>query len=109
MAEVSVSAEKPVEVDRIADLTTDFLCDVGVLDSPADIAWTGHLDVKYAYPVYTHERPGLVEGIKAWLDSYDIHTLGRFGDWEYVNSDRCIKKGLDMAETIRDRYGRGAS
>ena len=60
--------------------------------------------MKYAYPVYTHERPGLVAGIKAWLDDYDIHTIGRFGDWEYINSDKCVNKGLVRGRELRERY-----
>ena len=31
------------------------------------------------------------------LLQYSIHTLGRFGDWEYINSDKCVMKGLDLA------------
>jgi len=105
MAEVSVSPEKPVEVDLIAPATIDFLVDVGVLGSRADVAWTGHVDVKYAYPVYTHARPGLLETVQSWLAEYDIYTVGRFGGWEYINSDRCLKKGLDLGESLRYRYG----
>jgi protoporphyrinogen oxidase len=108
MAEVSLSPEKDVDVDEIAPKTTDLLCDLGILASPDDIIWTGHVDVKYAYPVYTHERPGLVTGIKRWLDRHDIHTLGRFGDWEYINSDKCVNKGLELGRALQERYQAGA-
>ena len=96
MAEVSVSPEKRVDVDEIAPRTIDLLCEVGVLKSPSDVIWTGHVDVEYAYPVYTHERPSLVTEIKDWLGGYQIYTVGRFGDWEYVNSDKCVHKGLSL-------------
>jgi protoporphyrinogen oxidase len=102
MAEVSVSPEKVVDVEAIAPRTVDLLCEIGVLDSAADVAWTGHVDVQYAYPVYTHERPGLLAEIKDWLRSRNIHTVGRFGDWEYVNSDRCVHKGLELGRSLRD-------
>jgi protoporphyrinogen oxidase len=105
MAEVSLSEEKAVDVEQIAPKTIDFLCSIGVLDSPADIIWTGHLDVKYAYPVYTHQRPELVAQIKSWLTEQDIYTIGRFGDWEYINSDKCVMKGLTLGRELRQRYG----
>lgn len=105
MAEVSISPEKPVEVDQIAPATIDFLLDVGVLESRADVTWTGHVDVKYAYPVYTHARPGLLETVQSWLANHDIYTVGRFGGWEYINSDRCLKKGLDLGRSLQQRYG----
>jgi UDP-galactopyranose mutase len=104
MAEVSLSDEKPVRVEEIARRTIDLLCELGVLTSPQDIAWTGHLDVKYAYPVYTHDRLGLVQGIKEWMERHDIYTVGRFGDWEYINSDRCVHKGLQLGRELRLRY-----
>ena len=105
MAEVSISDQKPVNVDEIAPKTIDFLCDIDVLASPADIVWQGHVDVNYAYPVYTHERPFQVQSIKDWMAKHDIYTLGRFGDWEYINSDKCVMKGLTLANDLREIYG----
>lgn len=104
MAEVSHSSEKPVDLDRIAPRTIDFLQEVGILESAADVAWTGHRDVKYAYPVYTHERPGQVQGVKEWMEQHDIFSVGRFGDWAYVNSDRCVNRGLDLGRELRHRF-----
>jgi protoporphyrinogen oxidase len=104
MAEVSISKEKQVDVEQIASQTIDFLCSLGILNSPEDIAWKGHVDVHYAYPVYTHKRPGLVQGIKSWMSQHDIYTLGRFGDWEYINSDKCVMKGLTLGRELRAKY-----
>ena len=104
MAEVSLSQEKPIEVNEIAPKTIDFLCELDILDSPNDVIWQGHVDVEYAYPIYTHARPALVRGVKDWLAQYDIYTLGRFGDWEYINSDKCVMKGLTLAQQLRQQY-----
>jgi len=103
-AEVSLSEQKPVNVDEIAPKTIDFLVRCGVLDSADDIIWSGHVDVKYAYPVYTQARPVLLDSIRGWLGQYQIYTLGRFGDWEYINSDKCVMKALMLGHTLRDRY-----
>ncbi len=104
MAEVSHSPEKPVDVDAIAPKTIDFLVEAGVLPSTNDVLWTGYVDVKYAYPVYTHSRPMLVQGIKDWLASHHIYPVGRFGDWAYVNSDKCLARGLELGRELRERY-----
>lgn len=109
MAEVSLSAEKPVDVEQIAPQTIDLLCALGILSSPEDIIWKGHVDVHYAYPVYTHRRPALVQAIKDALAPWDIYTLGRFGDWEYINSDKCVMKGLELGRALRARYPLPAS
>lgn len=104
MAEVSLSEKKPVKVDDIAPKTIGLLCELGILDAPEEVVWRSHVDVQYAYPVYTHQRPALVRALKAWLAQYHMYTLGRFGDWEYVNSDRCIMKGLTLGRALRARY-----
>ncbi len=104
MAEVSLSPEKPVKAEEIAPRTISFLTDLGILSSPDDIEWTGHIDVKYAYPVYTHARPDQVKTIKDWLGQRDIYTAGRFGDWEYINSDKCVHKGMELGRELRERY-----
>ena len=103
-SEVSVSRQKPVDVDAIAPSTISLLTDLGILDSAEDITWRSHVDVKYAYPVYTHDRPGLVATIQKWLQQYHIYTVGRFGSWEYINSDKCIMKGLTLGRDLRSRY-----
>ena len=104
MAEVSISKEKPVDVDQIAPKTIALLCELGILESPDDVLWTDHVDVKYAYPVYTHQRLTQVQIIKEWLATYDMYTVGRFGEWEYINSDRCLMKGLMLGQELRARY-----
>jgi len=104
MAEVSHSPEKPIDSNEIAPKTIDLLVELGVLGSPEDIIWKGHVDVKYAYPVYTHARPTLIRTIKDWMAQHHIYTLGRFGDWEYVNSDQCIMNALSLSRKLRQRY-----
>jgi protoporphyrinogen oxidase len=104
MAEISYSDEKPLpEADALERGTTEFLTRAGVLDSVEDVLWCGHVDVKYAYPVYTHDRGAIVREIRQFLEPLGIHTLGRFGEWEYANSDRCIKRGMELAAELRAR------
>jgi hypothetical protein len=30
--------------------------------------------------------------------------VGRFGDWEYINSDKCVHKGLQLGRELRTQY-----
>lgn len=104
MAEVSISPDKAVDVDLIAPKTISLLNDLNILKSRDDVVWRGHLDVKYAYPVYTNERPFMVKTIKDWMSRHHIYPLGRFGDWEYINSDKCVMNGLTLAHELRCHY-----
>lgn len=54
----------------------------------------------HAYVVYDANYKKSVKEIKQYLSSINLHTLGRFGEWEYYNMDICIKKSIDLASVI---------
>jgi len=102
MAEISYSDEKPLpKADALERGTIEFLVRAGLLDSVRDVLWTDHVDVTYAYPVYTHDRAAIVRRIRDFLEPLGIFTLGRFGEWDYANSDQCIKRGMELAAELR--------
>ena len=102
MAEISYSDEKPLPSrSELEDRTIRFLVeDAKVIPSASDVIWTDLIDVKYAYPVYTHERPGILARIRGHLGPMGITTIGRFGGWDYVNSDKCINMGIEHARIL---------
>jgi UDP-galactopyranose mutase len=99
-AEVSLSTDKPVDVDAIGKSTVAMLCECGILESPSDVVWQGHVEVEHAYPIYTLGRSETVRRAAQWLEQRGIHTVGRFGRWEYLNSDQCIRDGLALARRL---------
>jgi UDP-galactopyranose mutase len=101
MCEIAYSPEKQPASD--ADLerrTIEWLVDARLLASPRDIVEAMVVDVPYGYPVYTHSRPAILERIERHLARHDIHTIGRFGHWDYVNSDGCIWQALNLARQL---------
>ena len=101
MCEVSHSPEKPLPSNVDLELaTTEWLTDAGLVPSRGDIAQIVHFDAMFGYPVYTHERAAIMGEIREFLLSKHIHTLGRFGAWEYVNSDECIRQGMELASQL---------
>lgn len=58
------------------------------------------LDVPLAYPVPTHEREEIVNQARKHLERYDIYSIGRFGGWNYANSDACIREGMMLARNL---------
>jgi len=59
--------------------------------------------------VYTPARRSIVSKIKTWLQSFHIYPVGRFGDWDYINSDEAVMKGLELGRELRTRYSVGTS
>jgi UDP-galactopyranose mutase len=101
MCEIAHSPEKSVASDaELAATTLDWLAGARLIDSPDDAIETRVVDIRYAYPVPTHDRSAIVERIRTHLARFDIFTIGRFGGWEYINSDACIWQGARLAAEL---------
>jgi protoporphyrinogen oxidase len=102
MGEIAYSPDKAVADD--ADLTRrslEGLVEAGLIASRAEVIETRMVDIPHGYPVYTPERPEILAWIRGWLTPRGVHTIGRFGGWDYVNSDACIRQGLLTARALR--------
>jgi UDP-galactopyranose mutase len=66
------------------------------IESAESVATQSVVDVPYGYPIPTHARAEAVSRIKRYLEGLRIHSIGRFGSWDYANSDECIRQGLDL-------------
>lgn len=53
---------------------------------------------KYAYPLNTINKPESIKKILKYFSSIDIYGLGRWGEWEHMNSDVAVLKGLDLVD-----------
>ena len=62
--------------------------------------------MRHGYPLPTADRAARVAAVRAWLARHDVHTVGRFGGWAYVNSDACLHEGLALGRALAaDRAG----
>jgi UDP-galactopyranose mutase len=55
---------------------------------------------KYAYPLNTLGKPEAIKNVLKWAGSRSIIGLGRWGEWEHMNSDVAIEKALQLAESL---------
>jgi UDP-galactopyranose mutase len=55
-------------------------------------------DFKYAYIVYDLQHRRNVNLIQTYLNSIRVSSIGRFGEWEYLNMDMAILSGKRAAE-----------
>ena len=102
MCEIAHSAHKPVGDDQqLADASVAWLVRAGFLANRADALEARVVDVRYGYPVMTHDRTHIVGQLRGWLEPRGVFTIGRFGAWSYVNSDACLVEGLALAERLQ--------
>lgn len=53
---------------------------------------------EYAYPVNTLAKPAAVAALERWARGQAILPLGRWGQWEHMNSDVAVELALKAAE-----------
>lgn len=76
---------------------------------PGDaVLHTSIVDMPVAYVVYEEHRKPTVKIIKDWLADHDIQIAGRFGDWEYYNTDHSLLAGKRVADTVNDLTSKNA-
>ena len=57
---------------------------------------------KYAYVIYDKDHRSNTDKILNYLRSINIQPLGRFGTFEYINSDKAIELAKDMAISLNN-------
>lgn len=57
---------------------------------------------KYAYPINTIEKPESAKKVQSWAKKQKILSIGRWGDWQYHNSDIVMQQGIDFAKKLLD-------
>lgn len=98
--EISYSDLKPLpcEGEELIQRCIEDCRKMGML-RPADrIITANQLDMPYAYVIYDHTRMENVTVIRTWLEEQGIFPAGRYGEWEYYNSDHALLAGQKAAE-----------
>ena len=71
------------------------------------VLFTDRCDEGHAYIVYTHGFEARRSRSIEWLESEGILPLGRFGRYDYFNSDQCVIAARELAAALLERRGAG--
>jgi len=100
MGEVSYSDFKFMQRKDLEQWFLDCLKKMSIIKNFNEVIETKVIDVKYAYPVPTHDRVEIMDKAKMHLNEFDIYSLGRFGEWAYINSDEALARGMILGEQL---------
>lgn len=96
--------------DRVDQLSDDDFLDlvIGDLDRVGiirrdDVIVRDTKRIGYAYPVYDMAHKKNTAVIREWFESLGIDQLGRFAEFDYINSDECIHRAMKLAEKLNAR------
>ena len=85
--------------DEVVSRTVSDLDRVGILDR-RHVVLTDLRRFEYAYPIHDLTYGRNVAIVRKYFASLGIDLLGRFAEFEYVNSDECLRRALRLAERI---------
>lgn len=63
------------------------------------------MEVNPAYVIYDEHRRNTVPELLAWLARHRIHSIGRYGRWEYGSMEDAIHQGMETAAALSARKG----
>jgi protoporphyrinogen oxidase len=106
MAEITWPGGQPWPGKQIEEETLDGLVNAGILDR-GEVLFTDRSQVKYAYIIYDHEFRARRSAALGWLKEQGLETIGRFGHYDYDNSDQCVIKARTLAGELIPRLLRG--
>jgi protoporphyrinogen oxidase len=85
--------------DAILDSTIGHLQRMGLVD-PDTISYRRVVRFQYGYPVYDIEYRANVEQMRESVRSTGMNLLGRFAEFDYINSDVCVERALALAARL---------
>ena len=88
------------DLKKLPEKVVNDLIDMDVLSLDDKILESRVIEIKHAYPVPSHKVPQILEKVRAWLLERDIHLVGRFAEWAYINSDEALFRGLKQGERL---------
>jgi protoporphyrinogen oxidase len=97
VVEVTYRGVKP-DPEAIKEKVRKGLIHAGILREEDELEVFDSLNFRYAYVIYDLKHKGNVNLILSYLKSLGVSSMGRFGEWEYLNMDKAILSGKRAAE-----------
>jgi protoporphyrinogen oxidase len=99
-AEISYNAHRPIDRAAARRRAIAGLRDIGFLGSRRDIAVEWLLDIPYAYVTYDANHRRATRAILRFLERHRIHSIGRYGRWEYSSMEDALIQGRATAQEL---------
>ncbi|WP_216318445.1 protoporphyrinogen/coproporphyrinogen oxidase [Deinococcus aestuarii] len=101
-AEVSFSAHKPVDREGLFERVLDSLTRMNVIGAGERPTASSVVTLPLAYPVYDHAWADARRTILDHYAAHDVHCVGRFGEWLYINSDGAVHRAMNVARRLSE-------
>jgi protoporphyrinogen oxidase len=102
MAEVSESAQKPVDGSRAIEDTIAGMLNTRLIEDPSKIISRWYRRLEYGYPTPGLGRDASLAKLLPALQARNIWSRGRFGAWKYEvsNQDHSLMQGVEVVDHL---------
>jgi protoporphyrinogen oxidase len=97
---VEVAGGKEYEPKALAEDTVNGLIKTGLIDRISEVRRVEVKFVPLGYPVPTHSRVPTRNKVRSWLAEHGIAIVGRFAEWDYINADEALARGLEIGNAL---------
>lgn len=104
MAEITTSEGDGIwemEEQQLLDRVLADVARLGFVD-PNTVTYRRVVRFRYGYPVYDLDYRKSVTAMREAVAATGLRLLGRFAQFDYINSDVCIERALALASELRD-------
>jgi len=101
--EITCTPGSPLDMLSDEDLLTRVEADLirdGIIKCGDNICHRQVHRERLAYVVYTLGYAERMRRIRAYTDSLGIHLAGRFAEYQYINTDACVRRALDLSKQL---------
>jgi protoporphyrinogen oxidase len=100
LAEVSVSAVKPVAAGTLPEDTVAGLLNTGLISDRSAVHHVWHRRLEHGYPTPSLGRDHALATVLPALEARGVFSRGRFGAWKYEvsNQDHSFAQGVEVVE-----------
>lgn len=99
--EISYPCGASLNFDETLNRVLDEMRSEGFMDQKAKPDVVNFSNIPCAYVIYDKHRSEAVKTILGFLEENGIHSIGRYGGWEYSFMESSILQGMKTAEKIR--------
>lgn len=99
LCEVTVQGGRPFPGRDLERELIQGLIQTGLIRGD-EVLFDDRTEIRQAYVVFDHAYAKRRAVAVNWLESNGIHPLGRFGRFDYDNSDQCVIKARELARRL---------
>lgn len=98
---VELASREPPDLDQLLPEVYAGLAEMSLIPDPSAVRFSRLRRIDHAYVIFDHNYYQALATIRPFLDSVDVVSAGRYGDWNYSSMEDALLFGREAAKQAR--------